>query len=393
MTVLPEYCEEFRNMEPGQRFLQLNDIYKVFVPQSMAYEIYHKLYMMTAISLKQKGTVESIRQMNMNHRWGQGSEYKGVISGASSTSIIGPSGIGKTSSLQRSVELLGDIIMQDKPIHKIIPVVMVNCPFDCNYKGLLLQILLSIDEALGSNYYEKTQKSTYNAQQIMILVCQLCHLHVGVLLVDEIQNICGSRTGELLYKMLLQLINASGISVVLVGTEECMDYFQKAPQMARRTVGFHYKNLDYGKEFCLLTETLFRYQYVNKKTELTEGLISWLFEHTAGNPGNLMEIIHDSQEIAIIKGTEKIDVSSLTEAYTNRMKMLHGYIEPCRTTLSQTTKKKKERPNKSDITAGTVFTVNPDVPDIGGISSRAKDNGEDASAVFAQYYAVEGVSI
>ena len=63
MTVLPEYCEEFRNMEPGQRFLQLNDIYKVFVPQSMAYEIYHKLYMMTAISLKQKGTVESIRQM------------------------------------------------------------------------------------------------------------------------------------------------------------------------------------------------------------------------------------------------------------------------------------------------------------------------------------------
>jgi len=193
--------------------------------------------------------------------------------------------------------------------------------------------------------------------------------------------------------MLLQLVNSSGVSVVFVGTEECMDYFQSTPQMARRTVGFHYKNLDYGDEFRTLAETMFRYQFVAQKTELTEGLMSWLYEHTAGNPGNLMEIVHDSQEIAIIKGTEKIDVGSLTEAYTNRMKMLHGYIEPCRTTLPQTTKRKKKQPKETNMIAGTLFTANPDVPDVGSISSRAKDSGEDAAAVFVQYYAVEGVSI
>ena len=42
--------------------------------------------------------------------------------------------------------------------------------------------------------------------------------HVGILIVDEIQNVCKSKNGKNLVGMLTQLINNSGISIAMVCT-------------------------------------------------------------------------------------------------------------------------------------------------------------------------------
>lgn len=54
LQVLPDYDESVRGIDAGTRLLKLMDIYKVFVPQNLSLEIYHKLYMMTVMSLQQK---------------------------------------------------------------------------------------------------------------------------------------------------------------------------------------------------------------------------------------------------------------------------------------------------------------------------------------------------
>ena len=202
---------------------------------------------------------------------------------------------------------------------------MVSCPFDCSYKGLLCQILISIDETLETHYYERSEKSKMNSQQILGMVCQLCHLYVGTLIIDEIQFIVESKSGKLLYQMILQLINTSCISVLLVGTNECLDFFTQAPQIARRTVGLEYGPMEFGEDFRNLCNSLFSYQYVLNEASLTEPLIYWLYEHTGGISASLVSLIHDSQEIAILKGLETLGIETLTEAYTSRMKMLHGH--------------------------------------------------------------------
>lgn len=106
LTVLPEYEESVREMDAGTRFLKLSDIYKIFIPNEMAYEIYHKLYSMVSISLKKKGGVEAVRLLNSVYRgneetedWNDsiGNEYKGVATGMTSATCIGVSGIGKTT--------------------------------------------------------------------------------------------------------------------------------------------------------------------------------------------------------------------------------------------------------------------------------------------------------
>jgi len=325
MTNLPHYDSSVRNRSASERLMLLSDIYKVFLPTSMATEIYQRIYLMTRMSLQRKGTAESVRLMNANYTWSHGGEYHGIATGASSATIIGISGVGKTSCVQSSINLLGSIIEIENPCHKIIPIVMVSCPFDCSYKGLLCQILISIDEILGTTYYQKCGKM--NSQQILGMVCQICHLHVGLLIIDEIQLLSGAtKAGSILYRMILQLINTSCINVLLVGTSECLQFFAGNQQIARRSVGLQYGAMEFDGDFRKLAEILYSYQYTKQESKMTENILFWLYEHTGGIPAVLTAVIHDAQEIAILRGRETLGIDTLTEAYSSRMQMLHGYL-------------------------------------------------------------------
>ena len=53
---LPAYDESNRNDDVSIRLMKLSDIYKIYVPSVMTFEIYHKLYMSMLISLQKKET-------------------------------------------------------------------------------------------------------------------------------------------------------------------------------------------------------------------------------------------------------------------------------------------------------------------------------------------------
>lgn len=71
--------------------------------------------------------------------------------------------------------------------------------------------------------------------------------HVGLLVVDEIQNVVDSRYGKALVSMLTQLINNSGISICMVGTPICEIFFEKEVQLARRAL--KERGIPTGKSF------------------------------------------------------------------------------------------------------------------------------------------------
>ena len=119
MTSLPHYDPSARSLPASERLMQLTNIYKIFVPTGMATEIYQRVYMMTVMSLRNKGSIASVKQMNANYTWSHGGEYHGIVTGASSATVIGISGIGKTSCIQSAINLLGPIIEIENPCHKV----------------------------------------------------------------------------------------------------------------------------------------------------------------------------------------------------------------------------------------------------------------------------------
>ena len=155
LTVLPEYDDSIRNENQAIRLMQLSDLYRMYIPSNMSLEIYSKLYLALLRSLQKKGTQAAVRQKYENYKRIQNQDYRGIIGGSDSFTIIGTSGIGKSSAISRAIELITEnkMIEVEEPYTKIIPCVIVQCPFDSSVKGLLLEILRKVDEALETHYY------------------------------------------------------------------------------------------------------------------------------------------------------------------------------------------------------------------------------------------------
>lgn len=342
LEVLPEYDKDIRDADVPVRLMALSDLYRIYVPSQMSLEIYSKMYLALLRSLQKKGTKLAVQQKNQNHKAIIQQEYSGIMGGSDSFTIIGASGIGKSSAISRAITLITEnrVIEVGNPYTKIIPCICVQCPFDSSVKGLLLEILRKVDEVIEGKYYQNALRARTTTDMLIGSVSQVALNHIGLLVVDEIQNVCNSKNGKSLVGMLTQLINNSGISICMVGTPESAVFFEQAMQLARRSLGLRYDVMEYGENFREFCETVFSYLYVKQKTEITESIMEWLYGHTSGNISVVVSLIHDAQEIAILNGKEVLNLESLNEAYQKRLSLLHGFIRPEQKKQTSKTKRK-----------------------------------------------------
>lgn len=330
MAKYPVYPADIRERGSAERLVALTDIYDLYIPSQMSVEIYHKLYMGILRSLQKKESMQAVCQQYENRKGIRGKRCQGIIGGADSFTILGQSGIGKSSAVFRAIGLITEkeVLEMERPYCRIAPCIVVQCPFDSSVKGLLLEILRRVDEVLDSHYYTQAVRARGTTDMLIGSVSQVALNHIGLLVVDEIQNVANSRNGKSLVGMLTQLINNSGISICMVGTPESIPFFEQALQLARRSLGLQYGTMEFGKGFCEVCRRIFTYQYTKEGMELTETVLEWLYEHCGGNLSILVSIFHDAQETAILEGRDILDMEALERAYKTRMVMLHEYLEP-----------------------------------------------------------------
>lgn len=339
MNMLPEYDKNIQEHGSiAERLIKLSDLYNIYIPSQMSIEIYNKLYLGILRSLQKKGEKLTVRQYNSTYKTIQNirnkienQSYNGIMGGADSFTIIGTSGIGKSSTISRALNLIeaNHVIEINDPYTKILPCLTVQCPFDSSVKGLLIEILRKVDEQLGTTYFKCVATGNRTTTDMLIgSVSQICLNHIGMLVVDEIQNVVNSKNGKSLVGSLTQIINNSGISICMVGTPESERFFEQAMQLARRSVGLKYEELVYDNDFKNICNILFSYQYTKKYTEISDQIIELLYQYSSGNISVIISLIHDAQEISLINGREILDMMSLEEAYKKRLSMLYNYIKP-----------------------------------------------------------------
>lgn len=388
LSVLPEYDEHIRSQNEAVRLVALSDLYRIYIPSPMTAEIYSKLYLALLRSMQKKLTRTAVLQRNENYKAIQQQAYTGIMGGSDSFTIIGNSGIGKSSAISRSISLLqaDGIIETQTPYTKIIPCVVVQCPFDSSVKGLLLEILRKVDEAIGSSYYQNALKIRVTTDMLIGCVSQVAINHIGLLVVDEIQNVVHNKHGKSLVGMLTQLINNSGISICMVGTPECSLFFEQAMQLARRSLGLQYQSLKCDRYFYDFCCTLFSYQYTKQKADISDSVIEWLYEHSGGIIAVVVSLIHDAQEIAILSGKEILNMETLNEAYTKRLSMLHSYMEPTIQRRKQTAPKKQAKAEPQAERSGV-----PDDFSITALAATAKANNSDIVELLKAHIPIEEV--
>lgn len=384
----PEYDPNIVYASVPNRLMAMSDIYNIYVPSEMSAQIYSKLYLGLLRSLQKKGTRMALLQQLENRRAVLGADYNSVLGGCDSFTIIGESGIGKSRAVSRAISIMqGEkVVVTEHPYLKLLPICVVQCPFDSSVKGMLLEILRKVDESLGSRYHESALRGRMTTDMLIGSVSQAGLNHIGLLIVDEIQNVVNSKNGRNLIGALTQLINNSGISIGMVGTPESAVFFESQMYLARRSLGLQFGPMQYDDYFRDLCRTLLSYRYVGDPFDITDGMLRWLYEHCGGNVSALVSLIHDAQENAIINGSEKLDMTALNSAYDNNLSFLHKYIrkeDPI--VLSKPKKQKISVPEKGKRTS--------DVISIEEVIRRAKIADTDALQKIRTVFKVEVVAI
>lgn len=388
LTHLPSYDEDIRKASQAERLVALNALYDIYYPSFMASEIYSKLYLAFVRALQKKQSIAATRQAYENKKATRSQIYQSIIGGSDSFSIIGVSGIGKSSAISRSISLISNDCILEMGNTTVIPFLTIQTPCDSSLKGLLLEILRSVDAVLDTRHYADAIRARATLDMLIGSVSQVCLNHICVLIIDEAQNVITSKNGKNLVNALVQLINNSSISLCFVGTPECNTFFESAFQIARRSIGLYYSSLSYDEYFRTLCEIVFRYQYTQQLTAITEEIISWLYLHSGGITALVISLIQSAQELAILDGTERLCIGTLNEAFKRRLNTMRSFIE----INSHTVSTQARKTNSAHLTASNDVVSLEDIT-LTNLVSSARNSGLDIVTFLKQHITIEEIQL
>jgi len=208
--------------------------------------------------------------------------------------IIGLSGVGKTSAVTRILGLYPQVIVhsryRDTPlILKQIVWLKLECPHDGSVKGLCVEFFGAVDHAAGTNYFELYAKRATTINTMVQMMEQIARLHcVGVLVIDEIQHLRLAKGGgsEKMLNFLVTLVNKIGIPVVLIGTRPAMEILQSEFRQARRSSGVQgdllWDRMGDNASWDVFVSSMWKNQWTRHSAPISEEFKAALYHESQG---------------------------------------------------------------------------------------------------------------
>ena len=209
-----------------------------------------------------------------------------------SLSVIGPSGVGKTMTIQRILDQFPQVIMHPRETlgdreRRQVVWLHVDCSATASLKGFLGNVVNAFDIALNEDYLAKRVKKSDDVEKVRRLVTELLLRHrVGILVIDEVQMLQGSGVNpHHVLNALTTLSNTSRTPIVYVGTYKALDVLGSEMYQARRATNmgeFYMHRVEYGAEWNIIVRSLLNYQYTLKPITFSEEFSRALHDASAG---------------------------------------------------------------------------------------------------------------
>ncbi len=171
----------------------------------------------------------------------QAFRFEDSKSSAQSMTLIGCSGSGKTTSLNRILSSYAQVIYHTEFNLEQVVYLKIDCSHNGSLKEICFNYFRGLDRILGSNYQKTYGFKRQGIETMLAVMSQLANSHaLGVLVIDEIQHLSRSRSGgsEEMLNFFVTLVNTIGVPVILIGTPKARDIFEKDLRSARRGAGF-----------------------------------------------------------------------------------------------------------------------------------------------------------
>lgn len=272
---------------------------------------------------------------------------KGNIIGNRSTatnfSIIGISGIGKSTAIEKILLLYPQVIIHTDYEQNGISVgflkqivwLVIECPFNASRGSLCKNFFMAVDNILGTNYYKQFVKPRMNESDLIDKMAHVAALHcIGVLVFDEIQRMKRGNEGKLTMNFFVELHNKLGVPLIFVGTYSSIDLFTPLLATARRASGMgilFFDRMERDKKWDMFLEKLWKYQWLKEFTPLSEGISELFYQKTQGITDLVVNLFIQVQLLALSLGKERIETSIIKRAADANLKILQPSLKALET--------------------------------------------------------------
>ena len=160
-----------------------------------------------------------------------------------SVSVLGCSGVGKTCAVTRILSLYPQVLKHkgSRIGTELIQIVYlrVECPHEGSVKSLCINCIAAIDQVTGENF-SRWAHGRHSIEELKARLSQLLTIyHVGLLVIDEMQNIMASRQNrDLLFNFLVSISNTLCVPLMFISTPKIGKFMELYFKTSRRFGSF-----------------------------------------------------------------------------------------------------------------------------------------------------------
>lgn len=348
LTVDPGHHEGERELEAPYRFHCIRRLFRYFQPLDVHVDIEGRVSRTIRQSYIARNPMtpqyaaglaqgaQAIRDRSLN-------SFSGANSTGSGFTIIGMSGVGKTTAIERVLSLYPQTILHtnynDTPLFLTQLVwAKLDCPFDGSLKGLCMTFFDYVDRVLGTEYAKKFSVYRMTVDQLLPRMAQIARTHcLGLLVIDEIQHLNQARSGgqSIMLNFFVTLVNTVGVPVVLIGTTKAMSILQSEFRQARRSSGHEgdllWERMENDISWEVMLRAMWKNQWTQNHTELTEELKNVLYDASQGIIDIAVKVYAMAQIKSIADQVEAVTVKGIREAAAEKYRFVQPMLDALRT--------------------------------------------------------------